>query len=197
MKNKQYSDQITLRGVRLSFPHLFTPYKWPGEIYTAEKQPLYEATLVLDKVIHKESLDQLNTTIDQLFTLNELQRKFIALKNICLKDFEDIKAQNPEQAKRTEYENSFLLRVACKDKPPVYAKDAVTLLDGSENMIYSGCYVDACIYLKIYTGKSNGVKAILAGIQFIKDGKKISKNRFDPSSVFFPVRENEYASDIF
>lgn len=148
-------SKIKMQNVRLSFPSLFQTSQFGGE-----DTGKYEATFILDKVEHAETIKKIEASIASLS--KELKSKLAADK-ICLKDGDELD--------RPEYEGKMTIKASTKRRPLVVGRDKSPLTDG-DNVIYGGCYVNGIVSLWAQNNNfGKRVNAQLDGVQFNKDGE--------------------------
>lgn len=167
-------SKIKLANVRLSFPSLFNTAKFGGE-----DTGKYEATFVLDKVEHAETIAQLKKHIETLMK-TELKAK-IPSDKICLKDGDEMG--------RPEFEGKYTIKASAKRRPLVINRDKSPITE-SDNVIYAGAYVHAIISLWAQNNSwGRRINAQLDGVQFYADGEPfgdggISVDEFDAFDAF-------------
>lgn len=147
-------SKIKLKNVRLSFPSLFKKAVFQGV------ETKYEATFLLDKTEHSAAIDEISAGIAAF--LKEHKTKLPPDK-LCLKDGDD--------TGRDEYAGMVTLKASNQKRPLVIGKDRSPLTE-DDNVLYSGCYVDAIITLWFQdNGFGKRVNASLEGLQFRRDGE--------------------------
>lgn len=145
-----------MQNVRLSFPSLFTTGKF-GEQDTGK----YEATFVLDKVEHAETIEKLKTAISDMMK-SELKSKISADK-ICLKDGDELD--------RPEFAGKMTIKASTKRRPLVIGRDKAPITE-DDNIVYAGCYVNSIVSLWAQNNQfGKRINAQLDGVQFHKDGE--------------------------
>lgn len=148
-------SKIKMQNVRLSFPSLFTTGTFGGE-----DTGKYEATFVLDKVEHAETIKTLQDTINTMMK-TELKTKLSADK-ICLKDGDDMD--------RPEFAGKMTIKASTKRRPLVIGRDKAPITE-DDNIIYAGCFVNSIISLWCQANSyGKRINAQLDGVQFHKDG---------------------------
>ena len=153
--------KIKLQGVRLSFPSLFRKAVFQGE------ETKYEATLLLDKEKHADTIAEINEAIKKGIADNFKGAKIPADK-ICFKDGDTIDYDG--------YAGCMSIKAANNKRPMVIDRDKSPLTE-DDNKIYAGCYVNAVIELWFQNnGFGKRVNANLLGVQFLKDGEPFGDN---------------------
>ena len=148
--------KIKLQNVRLSFPSLFTTATFGGD-----DTGKYEATFILDKVEHASAIAQIKAESDRI-QKEDIKAK-VAGDKLALKD--------GDETDRPELQGKMTIKASTKKRPLVINRDKTPLVE-SDNVVYSGCYVNGIISL---WGQNNQwgkrVNASLDGVQFAKDGE--------------------------
>lgn len=148
--------KIKLQNVRLSFPSLFRKATFEGT------ETKYEATFMLHKEHHADVIAEIKKQIAAGIKEN-LKGAKIPSDKIALKD--------GDESGRDEYDGHYTLKAANGKRPKVINRDKTPLTEDDE-VIYSGCYVNAIVdpwYQANAYGKR--VNFNLLGVQFFKDGE--------------------------
>jgi hypothetical protein len=167
-------SKIKIASARLSFPSLFTTAQFSGE-----DTGKYEATFILDKVEHAETIKGIQSHIDHLLK-TELKGK-IPSDKICLKD--------GDESGRPEFAGKMTIKASTKRRPLVINRDK-SPITAEDNIVYAGCYVHAIISLWAQQNSyGKRINASLDGVQFARDGEPfgdgcISANEFDAFGEF-------------
>jgi hypothetical protein len=162
-------SKIKIASARLSFPSLFNTSQFGGD-----DTGKYEATFILDKGEHAQTIAQIQAQINELMK-NELKGK-IPSDKICLKD--------GDESGRPEFEGKMTIKASTKRRPLVINRDK-SPITAEDNIIYAGCYVHGIISLWAQVnGFGKRINASLDGVQFARDGEPfgdggISANEFD------------------
>jgi hypothetical protein len=162
-------SKIKIASARLSFPSLFNTAQFGGE-----DTGKYEATLILDKVEHAETIKAIQAQINELMK-TELKGK-IPSDKIALKD--------GDESGRPEFEGKMTIKASSKRRPLVINRDK-SPITAEDNIIYAGCYVHAIVSLWAQNNQfGKRINASLDGVQFARDGEPfgdggISANEFD------------------
>ena len=101
-------SKIKIASARLSFPSLFQT-----SVFSGEDTGKYEATFILDKVEHAETIKGIQAQIDHLLK-TELKGKLPSDK-ICLKD--------GDESGRPEFEGKMTVKASTKRRPLVINRD--------------------------------------------------------------------------
>ena len=162
-------SKIKIQAARLSFPNLFNTAKFGGE-----DTGKYEATFVLDKVEHAETIASIKAQIERLMK-EELKSK-VPSDKLCLKDGDEMG--------RPEFEGKYTIKASTKKRPLVINRDKSPITE-SDNVIYAGAYVNAIVSLWAQNNTwGRRINAQLDGVQFCRDGEPfgdggVSVNEFD------------------
>lgn len=148
--------KIKLQNVRLSFPSLFRKATFEGT------ETKYEATFMLHKEHHADVIAEIKKQIAAGIKEN-LKGAKIPSDKIALKD--------GDESGRDEYEGHYTLKAANGKRPKVINRDKTPLTEDDE-VLYSGCYVNAIVD-PWYQANAYGrrVNFNLLGVQFFKDGE--------------------------
>lgn len=169
--------KIKLQNVRLSFPSLFEPSEFNGQVGK------YEATFLLNKDTDADQIKSIEKKIAGL--LVEKKAKVPADK-ICLKDGDYVDYDG--------YENCMAIKGSNKRRPTVIDRDRSPLVE-ADGKPYSGCYVNAILELW-FQDNSYGkrVNCNLLGVQFAKDGESFGAGATDVTNEFDEIED--FSDDI-
>jgi hypothetical protein len=166
-------DTVKIAKARLSFNSLFET-----ELYNGEDTGKYSATLILDKNLHSNEIETLKGQIE--YMIRELEVKKLDDDKICLKNPSDTMLKVPEYL-----EGCLTIKATTKKKPMLLKKEhgELIVVQESDNLFYSGCYVNAIIRLWLQNNKyGKRINCSLEGLMFASDGdvlaKTIDKNEF-------------------
>ena len=167
---------IKLNNVRLSFNSLDKKIASNQNSNSPHQQESlkYFASFILDKDIHKEEINKIQTTIASLIKL-EFNNKFDGY--VCLKD--------GDKTDKKYLENKFTIKATTRseftrllqNKQPIPAEDIAKIF-------YSGCYVNAAINLKASTFISKMILCDLLGVQFHSHGEPFGGGAIDVTDSF-------------
>ncbi len=170
-------SNIKLKNVRLSFPSLFRKASFQGV------ETKYEATFLLDKTEHRETIDAISKAIAEMLKENKTK---LSPDKICLKDGDDVEYEG--------YAGTMTLKASNKNRPLVIGRDRSPLTE-DDNVVYSGCYVDAVVNLWFQdNGFGKRINASLEGVQFRGDGTPFGDGSAKASVSDFDVIED---NDVF
>jgi hypothetical protein len=175
-------SKIKLNNVRLSFPSLFQKATFEG------KETKFEATLLLDKKQHAETITEIQAAI-KVAIKEKLAGAKVGADKLCMKDGDDSDYEG--------YAGTMSLKAANAKRPLVIDRDKTPLAE-SDNRPYSGCYVNAIIELWAQNnayGKS--INANLLAVQFYKDGQPFGDAGANASVNDFDAFDDESDNDIF
>lgn len=169
------SVQLTLKNVRLAFPHLFEPSSFDGE------QAKYSADLIIKKdhpdapALKRAFFDAGRETFPNDFDKTGVwPRGFHCSLKDADKDTDNSGVILSE--KYPEYKGCYILKANSTRKPVVVDRHAQPISE-EQGVIYAGCYVYVKVGVNGYTyGKmTKGVKAYLNGVQFFRDGEPLGR----------------------
>lgn len=169
------SKKFQLKNVRLSFPSVFERATFEG---TPTK---YEATFLLDKKQHAETIEQIRTAIEQAIK-TELKGAKVPADKRCLKDGDEVDYDG--------YQGCMSFKAANKKRPLVIDTDKTPLTD-DDNKIYGGCYVNAIVQLWVQNnGYGKRINANLLGMQFVKHGEPFGEKSVADVSEFDAIDDD-------
>ena len=175
------SQKFILKNVRLSYEHIFTPTKF-DENQTAK----YSATFIIPKdhpslaTVKQAMLEAGQETFTSDFTGKTWPKGYTC----SLKDA-DVETNGMGEVlaeKNPAYKGCYILEANSTRRPTVVDRRK-SLVTEEDDIVYSGCYVNASLAAAGYTyGKvKKGVKCYLNGVQFVADGERFGS---DASSDF-------------
>jgi hypothetical protein len=174
-------SKIKLNNVRLSFPSLFQKATFEG------KETKFEATLLLDKEQHAESIAEIQAAI-KVAIKEKLGGAKVGADKLCMKDGDDSDYEG--------YAGTMSLKAANAKRPLVIDRDKTPLAE-SDNRPYSGCYVNAIIELWAQNNAyGKRINANLLAVQFYKDGQPFGDAGANASVNDFDAFDDE-SDDIF
>lgn len=150
--------KIKLNNVRLSFPNLFRKAVFSGE------ETKFEATLLLDKKKHAETIKEIETAIAAAIKEKwQGKVKAIPADKLCMKDGDNFDYAG--------YAGNMSFKASSNKRPLVLDRDRSPLTE-DDGKIYAGCYVNAMVELWVQDNQyGKRVNANLLGVQFAKDGE--------------------------
>lgn len=168
--------KLTLKNVRLSFPHLFQKAAFNGN------ETKFEATFLLNKESQVEQIKALKQAIaDKL--KNDLKGAKLAADKICLRDGEDVSYDG--------YAGHMSIKASNAKRPVIVDRDKSPLTE-DDNRIYAGCYVNAIIELWAQDNQyGKRINANLLGVQFAKDGDPFGDGAVSVSADDFEAIDDE------
>lgn len=174
------SIDIKLNDVRLSFPSIFNKKEWDQG-----NEPEYEAIFMLDKKKNTKEIKAINDRIDAILAERKISRDKIKEDKICLKD--------GDQHKREEYQGHYIIKGTSKLKVPLFDQKLNLVSEPQSDILYAGCYVNACIRLYFYDNKfGRGISANLKSIQHKRAGEPFGDEPHDAMS-FYEEEEQYFA----
>ncbi|MDX0622848.1 DUF2815 family protein [Sinorhizobium medicae] len=195
-KKPQREGIVTLKNVRLSFPHLFEP---SASIEDGPKK--YRATFLMDPKTTdgKANIAKLKAVIDKaalgVWKTKEKADKIRAKLDSDrsgLRDGDD--ATNKEGDVYAGYEDMMFIGATNGRKPKVIRRDK-SVIDSSEaSEIYGGCYVNAVISVWATNQEKhggNGIFATLEIVQYAKKGEPFGAAELDEDDFLDDMGEEE------
>ena len=176
-------SKIIAKNVRISFPSLFQQ-----AVFGGEATGKYEATFILDKAEHAETIKSIKAVITEM--QKDVLKGKLAADKICLKD--------GDEQERPEFAGKMTIKTSTKKRPLVIARDKSPIVE-DDNIVYAGCYVNAIFSLWPQNNNyGKRINAQLDGVQFNKDGTPfgdggLSVDAFDA----FDDDENAYEEGDF
>lgn len=156
---------VTLKRVRLSYPHIFKP-----RAFTDGAEPAYQGAFLLDKdkSSHQKQIDAVDEAIEaakEKLWGNKPPK--IKKRNIAFRDGDD---PGEDEEVRPENEGQMIVSARNYKRPLVIDRDKSPLTEG-DGVIYGGCYVDAIVryWAQDYRGTSR-VNCSLEAVKFNDDG---------------------------
>jgi hypothetical protein len=175
-------SKIKLNNVRLSFPSLFQKATFEG------KETKFEATLLLDKDAHAESIAEIQAAI-KVAIKEKLGGAKVGADKLCMKDGDESDYEG--------YAGTMSLKAANAKRPLVIDRDKTPLAE-SDNRPYSGCYVNCIIELWAQNNAyGKRINANLLAVQFYKDGQPFGDAGANASVNDFDAFDDESDDDIF
>lgn len=187
---------VTLKNVRLSFPHLFTP---TASIEDGPKK--YRAAFLIDPNTEsgKANLKVLNAAIDKAaLGVWKTKEKADKIRNKLdsdrsgLRDGDD--ATNKEGDVYAGYEGMQFITATNGKKPKVLRRDK-SPIDSSESAeIYGGCYVNAVVSVWATNQEKhggNGIFFTLEIVQYFKKGEPFGAAELDEDDYLEDMGEEE------
>jgi hypothetical protein len=175
-------SKIKLNNVRLSFPSLFQKATFEG------KETKFEATLLLDKEQHAETITEIQAAI-KVAIKEKLGGAKVGADKLCMKDGDDNDYEG--------YAGTMSLKAANAKRPLVIDRDKTPLAE-SDNRPYSGCYVNCIIELWAQNNAyGKRINANLLAVQFYKDGQPFGDAGANASVNDFDAFDDESDDDIF
>lgn len=155
--------EINLLGVRISYPHLFEPYKGTQK----DSKPKYSARFLLSKEAHSDLVKQIAKKMKELTAATpSFKGKLPTPDMLCLRD-------GDVYGKGEEEEGHWTLNASENTRPIVVDRDR-SPLTAEDDKIYPGCVVNAKIRLWAQDNAwGKRINANLLGVQFVKDGDRL------------------------
>ena len=160
--------RITLRNVRLSFPHI-----WKKHQYDADSKPKYEATLL----IPKSDEEQIQTIRDHIE--EKLIEKFETKAKIPKVVYSDGKScfKDGDLVDYDGYADHMSFKASGDMQPSILQINKSPATEDM-NLFYAGCYVDVSVEVWIQNNKyGKRVNANLFAIRYRGEGEAFSSGR--------------------
>lgn len=182
---------ITIKNVKLSYPHLFKPTSFDGNA----EQAKYTTDIIIPK--DSEAASQLRTEYDKVSS-NAVKDKKLKRNQLTpfiravgttagiLVDCDDDLDRYPPEI----YGGCYILRAKSKRKPNVVDR-MLSPISEEDEAIYGGVMANVNINLYAYNKIGAGIAVGLNGVQKIADGDPIGEGRPSVASMF------EAADDIY
>jgi len=175
VKNK--NNRLTLSEVRLSFPSLFKKTSFNGG------DGKFEATFLINKKTQANQIKMLQEAIKVAVSEKSLKGEL----EMCLKDG-DVKVES-NGGLYAEYSGCMYLKAKTSRKPTTINKDKSEVVE-EDDVLYSGCYVNARISFFGYDKIKKGVSCNLFGVQKAKEGEMLT-TMVDVRDEFEEVNETD------
>ncbi len=179
------SDQaqlIHLKNVRISYPHLFTPYAGP-----AGGAAKYSAKFLLDKQKDAALIVAVKNAIMALAQETFKDKKLPPADKLCLRD--------GDQSGRTEEEGSWTFSASEASRPVVVDQRRSPLVAEDEK-IYAGCFVNATVRLWAQNNQyGRRINANLVGVQLVSNGPRLGSSRSNISAEEMFSEVSDFNSD--
>lgn len=176
------SKKIMLRNVRLSYEHIFTPTK-----FEEGQDAKYSATFIIPKN-HQDlaAVKQAMQEAGQETFASDFTGKGWPKGYTCSLKDADVETNSLGEVlaeKNPAYAGCYILEANSTCRPVAVDRKRAAVTE-DDDVIYSGCYVNASLAAAGYTyGKvKKGVKCYLNGVQFVADGERFGSdatNDFD------------------
>lgn len=171
MSKIKFNDDGTIRldDVRLSYPHLFTP--WNQE---EGKQKKYSGRFIIPNSTHEAEIKALRQHLVK--KQEEFFKARVPAANLCLRNGDD-------QGKE-EYADTWYLAASETMRPQVIGKNREALTE-EDDVIYGGCYVNVLFKLWKQDNKhGKKINANLIAVQFRREGERFGQARPDVNEHF-------------
>lgn len=153
---------INLKGVRISYPHLFEPFAGPDG-----GKAKYSARFLLDKTKHAALIKEVQNAIRTMAAESYKDKKVPPADKLCLRD--------GDASGRDEEAGCWTLN-ASDDKRPVVVNTDRSSLTAEDEVIYPGCIVNARIRLWAQDNQyGKRINANLLGVQFAGNAERLGQ----------------------
>jgi len=174
--------RLTLKGVRLSFPKLFTP----SQVSDASK-PTYSATFLIPKDTPegKAQAQAVNAAMSAV-------AKQIWGDQIPKLKPEKLALRDGDQETWDGYEGCWYVNARNPKRVPVVDRDGQTPLVESDGKIYGGCYVNAVVTIWAQNNSyGQRINATLEAVQFVREGEPFGSGAPRGESFFTDLTAEE------
>lgn len=152
--------RITLKNVRIAYPHLFTKNSFQG-VETG-----YDAWFLISKS-DTENLKKIQTAIDDF---QKTLKSKVAVDKICFKDGD---LQDKDYSK-----GHWVLKAGSKKERPITLDQYKKEITEDNNIIYSGCYVNVSVDLWLQDNQyGKRINSNLYAVMFAGHGDSIGGGR--------------------
>lgn len=185
---------ITIKNVTLSYPSLFKPTAFDGNMDQAK----YSTDIIIKKgseaesqiqaeydTVAKKALEEKKLTKSQL---TPFIRPIGSTKGILI-DCDD----DPDRYPPEIYRNCYILRPKSKAKPVVVDRRNAALSE-DENAIYGGVIANVNVNFYAYNKIGTGIAVGLNGVQKVADGEPLGGGRPSVDQMFGEPEEDDMFS---
>ena len=174
MAKQEYTSQkFTLKNVRL----VYAPGLFEKSAMNEGDEEKYSTKFMLDPKKNRRNLEDLEDLIDDLKEEGFGTVDVKGLRSCCLIDGDELENE--------QYHDHMVVSCSSKRRPVVVDENNEPV-DAEDDLIYSGCYVDATVNVWILNHKKFGkrVCAMLRAVRFVKDGDSLSGSQIDAETEF-------------
>ena len=159
--------------VRLSYPHLFTPYAGTDD-NGKEKKPKFSGRFLMPNDEFKAEKAALDAHLIKL--QKEWFKQKLPSANLFFRD--------GDETGKEEFEDMWYVQASESLRPQVLGARKEVLQE-SNNVVYGGCYVNVLIRPWKQDNKyGRKINANLIGVQFKRDGERFGAERPNASEAF-------------
>lgn len=155
--------EITLKNVRISYPHLFEPFAYQGQ-----GKAKYSAKFLIPKsetALVKQVADAMKELASNTFK----DKRLPPSDKLCMKD--------GDTTGRDEDAGYWVLSASDDRRPVVVNRDKSPLV-AEDDVIYPGCWVVGRVRLWAQDNQyGKRINANLMGVMFVKDGDRLGGGR--------------------
>jgi hypothetical protein len=152
---------LVIKGVRLSYPHLFKKWAKDGDDKDKAK---FSAKFLLPKDTHAADIKAINQHIVAM--MQEAFKGRIPNDKLCHRNGADLG--------RDDFEPYWVLSASESVRPTVVNKDRSPIAE-EDDIVYAGCYVNVTVRFWAQNNKfGKRINANLVAVQFVKDGERFS-----------------------
>lgn len=167
--NPRKTMEINLKGVRISYPHLFEPFAFQGQ-----GKAKFSAKFLISKSDQADLVKEIANHMKAMAAESYKDKKLPPADKLCMRD--------GDQSGRDE-EAGYWVLSASDDRRPVVVDRNRTPLAAEDDVIYAGCFVNAKVRLWPQDNQyGRRINANLMGVQFMKDGDRLGGGRTQQSA---------------
>jgi len=175
------TNRIHINNARLSFASV-----WKRAVFDG-KEGKFEATLLIPKTDDKQ-IKILKAAIKGKVEESGLK---ISSEKFCMKDGDKIF----EDKEYDGYQDTYALKASNNTRPTIVNRDGSQLAE-DDNVIYSGCYVNAIIDFWVQNNNyGKRINANLLGLQFVRDGEAFGAGAALSADEFTPITGDEFSDE--
>ncbi len=179
-------QQVTLKGVRLSFPDLFTATEYQGD-----GKFKFRATFLFAPGSQADAA--VKAAVEAV--AKEKWPKDSAKKLAAVNADPRARCYGDGNTKDYDGYEGMLYLAANRDpangRPGTYNRDRSPIAE-SDGTLYAGCYVNAIVEIWAQdNGYGKGIRATLIGVQFVRDGDAFSKATKPKGDMFDELPEED------
>lgn len=187
MAEKSNIGEVTLKNVRLSFPHIFKPQPFKN----GEGEPKYNCSFLLHKEKNKAEIEAMRKAINGVAKekwptdMPKLKPEKLCMRDGDVEDWDG-------------YPGHYYVSASNKRRPAVIDRNRSPLTE-DDGKPYAGCYVNAVVRVWAQDSKEFGkrINASLEAIQFVKDGDAFGAKPVDVNEKFDDLGDTDGETEVF
>lgn len=172
-KKKMTVEKFTLKNVTL----VYAPGLFEKSALNEGDEEKYSTKFIIDPKKNRKNLEALEDLMDDLKEEEYGPGKVRNLLSTCLKDGEDME---------DEIFHGKMVFVASSKKRPVCVDEENEIVTQEDDVLYSGCKVDATVNVWAMNHEKYGKRMVgqLRAVRFVGDGDPIGGGSIDPETEF-------------